>query len=235
VEGVVLLLSYLIKKTRITTNTIAPTTPLIPPAIWPILLVWGSCGGDCTTTILPDKEDKDYYQHYQQYYFSEALVEGVVLLLSYLIKRKRITTNTIATTTPPIPPAIGSILLIWDSNVLLPSYLIKKCIISPVWGSSREDCTTTIYLIKMIRITTNTINTATPPMPSPIGSMLLVWGSGVERIVLLLSYLIQMTRITINTIANITPPIPPAIGAIVLVWSSSGEDCTTTILPDKDD
>jgi hypothetical protein len=148
--------------------------------MWPILLIWGSCGGDCTTTILPDKEDKDYYQHYQQYYLSEALVEGVVLLLSYLIKRKRITTNTVATTTPPIPPAIGSILLIWDSNVLLPSYLIRKCIISPVWGSSREDCTTTIYLIKMIRITTNTINTATPPMPSPIGSMLLVWGSGGE-------------------------------------------------------
>ena len=104
-------------------------------------------------------------------------MEGVVLLLSYLIKWKRITTNTVATTTPPIPPAIGSILLIWDSNVLLPSYLIRKCIISPVWGSSREDCTTTIYLIKMIRITTNTIATITPLIPPAIWPILLFSGS----------------------------------------------------------
>jgi hypothetical protein len=39
VEGVVILLSYLIKMTRITTNTIATTTPPIPPAIGLILLV----------------------------------------------------------------------------------------------------------------------------------------------------------------------------------------------------
>ena len=53
---------------RITTNTIATTTPPIPPAIGPILLVRGSCGEDCITTILPDKDDKDYYQHYRHYY-----------------------------------------------------------------------------------------------------------------------------------------------------------------------
>jgi hypothetical protein len=39
VERIALLLSYLIKKIRITTNTIATTTPLIPPAIGSMLLV----------------------------------------------------------------------------------------------------------------------------------------------------------------------------------------------------
>ena len=34
------------------------------------------------------------------------------------------------------------------------------------------------YLIKMTRITTNTINTATPPIPPAIGPKSLVFGSG---------------------------------------------------------
>jgi hypothetical protein len=49
-EGVVLLLSYLIKMTRITTNTITTTTAPIPPAIGPILVVGGS-DEDGGTTI----------------------------------------------------------------------------------------------------------------------------------------------------------------------------------------
>ena len=169
--------------TKITTNTIATTTPPIPPAIWPILLVWGSCG-------------------------------GVVLLLSYLIKKTRITTNTIATTTPPILPAIGPILL--------------------VWGSCWEDCTTTILLDKDGKdhyqhyshyYTTNTSSHRTN-----ITCLRLLWWG----IVLQLSYLIKMTKITTNTIATTTPPLPPAIGPILLVWCSSGWGCTTIILPDKD-
>jgi hypothetical protein len=60
------------------------------------------------------------------------------------------------------------------------------------------------YLIKMTRITTNTIATTTPPIPPAIGSMLLY-------------YLIKKTRITTTTIATTTPPIPPAIGSMILV------------------
>ena len=48
-EGVVLLLSYLIKNTMIITNTIATPTPPIPPAIGPILLVGDSGGGSFTS------------------------------------------------------------------------------------------------------------------------------------------------------------------------------------------
>jgi hypothetical protein len=46
VERIVLLLPYLIKKTRITINIIATATPPIPPTIGPIL---GSGGGRFTT------------------------------------------------------------------------------------------------------------------------------------------------------------------------------------------
>jgi hypothetical protein len=60
------------------------------------------------------------------------------------------------------------------------------------------------YLIKMTRITTNTIAITTPPIPPAIGSMLL-------------SYLIKMTRITTKTIPTTTPPIPPDIGSMLLV------------------
>jgi hypothetical protein len=138
--------------TRITSTTIATTTPLIPPAIGSMLLVWGYGGEHCSTTILLDKDDKNYHQHYNNYYTTNTsyyrtnvtMVEGVVLLLFYLIKMIMITTNTIATTTPTVHPAIGPILFLWCSNVLLLSYLIKKSILSPVWGSSGEDCTTTI-------------------------------------------------------------------------------------------
>jgi hypothetical protein len=72
VERVVLLLSYLIKKTRITTTTIAITTPPIPPAIGSMLLVGGYGGEDCTITILPDKDDKDH---------NRAVVVGVILVI----------------------------------------------------------------------------------------------------------------------------------------------------------
>jgi hypothetical protein len=64
-ERAVLQLSYLIKMTRITTNTIATTTPPIPPAIGSMLLIWGYGGEDYTTTILPDKDDKDHSYHYR--------------------------------------------------------------------------------------------------------------------------------------------------------------------------
>jgi hypothetical protein len=72
------------------------------------------------------------------------------------------------------------------------------------------------YLIKMTRITPNTIPTTTH-------QYLLLWDlyylseAMVERIVLLLSYLIKIKRITTTTIATTTPPIPPAIGSILLV------------------
>jgi hypothetical protein len=72
VERIALLLSYLIKMARITTNTIATITPPMPPAIGPILLFSGSCGGGCTSTILPDKEDKDHYQPNSHYYTTNA-------------------------------------------------------------------------------------------------------------------------------------------------------------------
>jgi hypothetical protein len=68
VERVVLLLSYLIKMTRITPITIATTTPPMHPAIASMLLVWDSGGENCTATILPDKDDKDHYHHYRHYY-----------------------------------------------------------------------------------------------------------------------------------------------------------------------
>jgi len=42
------------------TNIIATTTPPIPPAIGSMLLVRGYGGESCTTTILPDKDDKDH-------------------------------------------------------------------------------------------------------------------------------------------------------------------------------
>jgi hypothetical protein len=48
-ERIVLLLSYLIKITRITTNIITTTTAPIPPAIEPILVFWGSDEDGCTT------------------------------------------------------------------------------------------------------------------------------------------------------------------------------------------
>jgi hypothetical protein len=48
-ERIVLLLSYLIKMTRITTIIIATTTAPIPPAIGPILVVGGSDEDVCTT------------------------------------------------------------------------------------------------------------------------------------------------------------------------------------------
>jgi len=50
VERTALLLFYLIKMIRITTNTIATATPPIPPAIEPILLVDDS-GGERFTAI----------------------------------------------------------------------------------------------------------------------------------------------------------------------------------------
>jgi hypothetical protein len=68
VERAVQLLSYLIKITRMTTTTIATTTPPIPPAIGSKLLVRGYGGESCTTTIIPDKDDKDHYHHYRHYY-----------------------------------------------------------------------------------------------------------------------------------------------------------------------
>ena len=68
VERAVLLLSYLIKMTRITTTTIATITASISPAIGSMLLVLGYGGEAGTTNILPDKDDKDYYQHYPNYY-----------------------------------------------------------------------------------------------------------------------------------------------------------------------
>ena len=68
VERAVLLLSYLIKMTRITTTTIATITAPISPAIGSMLLVLGYGGEDCTTTILPDKDGKDHYHHYRYYY-----------------------------------------------------------------------------------------------------------------------------------------------------------------------
>ena len=66
-ERYVLLLSFLINMTRITTITIATTTPSIHPAIRSMLLVWGYGGENCNTTILPVK-DTDHYHHYHHYY-----------------------------------------------------------------------------------------------------------------------------------------------------------------------
>jgi hypothetical protein len=48
VERTALLLFYLIKMIMITTNTINTATPPIPPAIGPILVVFGSGGGSFT-------------------------------------------------------------------------------------------------------------------------------------------------------------------------------------------
>jgi hypothetical protein len=77
----VLLLSYPIKMTRITTTTIATTTPPIPPAIGSMLLVRGYGGDVCTTTVLPDKEDKDYHQQYRHYYTPIHPAIGSILFL----------------------------------------------------------------------------------------------------------------------------------------------------------
>jgi hypothetical protein len=51
-KSVVLLLSYLIKITMVTTPIIATFTPPISPAMGPIVLVWGANREDCTTTTI---------------------------------------------------------------------------------------------------------------------------------------------------------------------------------------
>jgi hypothetical protein len=71
------------------------------------------------------------------------------------------------------------------------------------------------YLIKMTRITTNTIPTTTHQYLLLLDQCYLSEAM-VERIVPLLSYPIK-TRITTTTIATTTPSIPPAIGSMLLV------------------
>ena len=46
-----------------------------------MLLVWGSCGEDCNTTILPDKDDRDNLQHHNHYYTTNASSIGPILVV----------------------------------------------------------------------------------------------------------------------------------------------------------
>jgi len=89
----------IIYPTRVT--AIANNATSIHPVIGPILLVWGSCWGRYTTTILPNKDDEITTNQPTKTIPSTigpilpvwGSGDSVVLLLYYLTKMTRNTTN----------------------------------------------------------------------------------------------------------------------------------------------
>ena len=157
VERIVPLLSYLIM-TRITTTTIATTTPPIPPAMGSMLLVWGSGGENCTTTILPDK-DKGHYDHYRHYYAINTScywINVTCLRLWWRGLYHYYPTWWKKWSLPPLSPLLRhQYLLLWDQCYLSEAMMERFVLLLS-------------YLIKRTMITTTTIATTTPPIPPAI-------------------------------------------------------------------